>query len=158
MKSYIFNFFLTIVVAIMFAATADARSVRHSGLSIIGRRGMMPEHTGYQCASTKYNMYDILDTIGIACPNPEANNNFWYSVQDCSFPKTFPEAKKLGLPKNTLMAPIRGSFFGKVYSRSLIKSLIWCPCYMDILRSNWVTLHTIEVIPTFRAIIFSYQY
>ncbi|CAD6499781.1 BgTH12-03896 [Blumeria graminis f. sp. triticale] len=111
MRSFRFNLNLTMIIALIFAATADALSVHHSGLSVIGRRGMIPEHTGYQCASTKYEMYEILDAIGIACPNPKANNNFWYSYLDCSFPKTFPEALKLGFPRNTLMAPIRGSFF-----------------------------------------------
>ncbi|VCU39932.1 BgtAc-30001 [Blumeria graminis f. sp. tritici] len=111
MRFFIFSLNLTIVAAIIFAATADSRSFHQSRLSIIGRRDTVPEHTGYQCASTKYEMYEILDAIRIACPNPKPSNNFWYSYLDCDFPKIFPEAQKLGFPRNTLMAPIRGSFF-----------------------------------------------
>ncbi|CAD6499772.1 BgTH12-03880 [Blumeria graminis f. sp. triticale] len=111
MRFFIFSLNLTIVAAIIFAAISDSRSFHQSRLSIIGRRDTVPEHTGYQCASTKYEMYEILDAIGIACPNPKPSSNFWYSYLDCDFPKIFPEAQKLGFPRKTLMAPIRGSFW-----------------------------------------------
>ncbi|CCU81783.1 hypothetical protein BGHDH14_bghG005474000001001 [Blumeria hordei DH14] len=124
MRSFIFSLNLTIVTAIIFAATANSRSSHHSGMSIIGRRDTAPVHIGYQCASTKYEMFEISDAIEIACPNPRPSNNFWYSYVDCDFPKIFPESQKLGFPRGTLMVPIRGSFFGKVYFCFLIESLI----------------------------------
>ncbi|CAD6499752.1 BgTH12-03860 [Blumeria graminis f. sp. triticale] len=115
MRSYINIFYFTIIAAIIFAAPNNARSLHRAGFPVIDKRNAGKDHTGYQCGSTKHKMDKILDAIKMACPDPEQSDSFWFSYNDSGFPKTFSEAQKLGLPKDTMITPVRGGFFGEIY-------------------------------------------
>ncbi|CCU81811.1 CSEP0195 putative effector protein [Blumeria hordei DH14] len=114
MRSYINIICLAIIAAIIFAAPNNTLSLHRPVLSAMDKRNIGKDHTGYQCGSTKHKMNKILDAIQMACPDPAQSDSFWFSYNDSGFPKTFSEAQRLGLPKDTMITPVRGGFFDQL--------------------------------------------
>ncbi|CCU78900.1 CSEP0268 putative effector protein [Blumeria hordei DH14] len=77
--------------------------------SKVVRRNFGPDHKGYQCGKKKYIMFDIDVAVKNACraySHQRKPKTFWSIFRDDSYPRLFPEAKKLRIPSKAQMWPL----------------------------------------------------